>query len=132
MTMFRFGPLLALAGAACLVAWTPEGRPPPPEVATLDRASGSRFDAPPDETGSISKATQSAVAARPIIGDQRLPERVSLAAAEPTVAPVSLPEQAPSDALSKVQFAYADLEGAAPALGALSELLPEVRDVDVE
>ena len=37
MTMLRFGPLLAIAGAACLVAWTPEGRPPPPEVATLDR-----------------------------------------------------------------------------------------------
>jgi soluble lytic murein transglycosylase len=124
MTMFRFGPFLALAGAACLIAWTPEGRPPPPKVAALDRASGSRFDAPPDETGSISKATQSAVAARPIIGDQRLPERVSSAAAEPTVAPVSLPEQAPSDALSKVQFAYADLEGAAPALGALSEIAP--------
>ena len=26
MTIIRFGPLLALGGAACLIAWTPEGR----------------------------------------------------------------------------------------------------------
>ena len=30
MTILRFGPLLAIAGAACLVAWTPEGRAPEP------------------------------------------------------------------------------------------------------
>ena len=70
MTMFRFGPLLAVAGAACLVAWTPEGRPPPPEVATLDRAPGSRFDAAPTETASVTRAAPPAIAAPPTLGDQ--------------------------------------------------------------
>ncbi len=69
MTILRFGPLLALAGAACLVAWTPEGRSPAPEVAALDRASGSRSDVPPTETASLTRPAQSASAARTAIGE---------------------------------------------------------------
>src|SRR5579872_1099983 len=67
MTMFRFGPLLAIGGAACLIALTPQGRPPPSEVAAIGHASGARFDAAPEETASIGPA-QSARAARPTIG----------------------------------------------------------------
>ena len=68
MTIFRFGPLLAIGGAACLVALTPQGRPPPPEVAALDRAFSARFDAAPEETASIAGAAKSARAARPMLG----------------------------------------------------------------
>ncbi len=56
MTILQFGPLLAIAGAACLVAWTPEERPPPPEVATLGLGSGSHYDAAPTETASVTGA----------------------------------------------------------------------------
>ena len=77
MTMFQFGPLLAVAGAACLVAWTPEGRPPPPEVATLDRAPDSRFDSAPTETASVTRAAPPVVAAAPTLGDQRVPAHSS-------------------------------------------------------
>ena len=69
MTMFRFGPLLALAGAACLVAWTPEGRSASPEGAALDPASGSRVDAAPTETGSLARAARSASCRAADIGD---------------------------------------------------------------
>src|SRR5271166_6637155 len=67
MTMLRFGPLLAIAGAACLVAWTPEGRLPP-EVAALDRAPASPFDALATETASVTGAARSASVAPPILG----------------------------------------------------------------
>src|SRR3984885_6441692 len=129
MTMFRFGPLLALAGAACLVAWTPEGRPPPPEVVTLDRAPGSRFDAAPTETASVTRAAPPAIAAPPTLGDQPVPAHSSAAGAATqdaglSGAPPPPPEAARSNTDFKVQFAYADLEGAAPVLGAPSGAAP--------
>ena len=62
MTMLRFGPLLAIAGAACLVAWTPEGRLRRPKSRALDRAPASRFDAPATETASV--AGRGAIARR--------------------------------------------------------------------
>jgi hypothetical protein len=129
MTMFRFGPLLALAGAACLVAWTPEGRPPPPEVATLDRAPGSRFDAAPTETASVTRTSRPAIAAPPTLGDQRVPAHSSangVATREAGLggAPPPPPEAVRSNTDFKVEFAYADLEGAAPVLGAPSEAAP--------
>ena len=129
MTLFRFGPLLAVAGAACLVAWTPEGRPPPPEVATLDRAPDSRFDAAPTETASVTRGAPPVVAAAPTLGDQRVPARSSANGAATreaglSGAPPPPPEAARSNADFKVQFAYADLEGAAPVLGAPSGAAP--------
>ncbi len=106
MTMLQFGPLLAIAGAACLVAWTPEGRPPPPEVATLDRGPGSRSDAPPTETASVTRAAQSASTPAPTIGYGS----ASSAGAEPTAVSASPPpEAALSDANLAAQFAYADV-----------------------
>src|SRR3984885_4108393 len=115
MTMFRFGPLLALAGAACLVAWTPEGRPPPPEVATLDRASGSRFDAAPTGKESGPRPPPPAPPAPPTLGDQPVPAHSSAAGAATkdaglSGAPPPPPEAAQSNTDFKVQFAYADLE----------------------
>jgi soluble lytic murein transglycosylase len=129
MTMFRFGPLLAVAGAACLVAWTPEGRPPPAEVVTLERVPGSRFDSAPTETASVTRAAPPVVAAVPTLGDQRVPARSSANGAATreaglSGAPPPPPEAARSNADFKVQFAYADLEGAAPVLGAPSGAAP--------
>jgi soluble lytic murein transglycosylase len=132
MTLFRFGPLLAIAGAACLVAWTPGGRPPPPEVGALNFAPVSRFD-PPAETASIAGAPQSSGAA---VSDANLAAQFAYAEApepaegrpaglqSPSGVPASSSGAALSDADAKVQFAYADLEGAAPALGAPSAIAP--------
>ncbi len=108
MKMFRFGPLLALGGAACLIAWTPQGRPPPPAVAALDRASGPRFDAPPTETATVTGAARSAIDARTTIGDGF----ASFAGAEPSAGPAPPPEADLSDAQLAAQFAYADISGA--------------------
>src|SRR5580700_6323084 len=58
MRILRFALLLAVAGAACAVVWTPHGHSPPPEVATLDRALVSRVDGPP-ETASITSGPKS-------------------------------------------------------------------------
>jgi soluble lytic murein transglycosylase len=136
MTILRFGPLLAIAGAACLVAWTPEGRPPPPEVATLSLVSGSHSDAAPTETASVTGAAPPAIAAPPTLGDQRVPAHSSAVGAatqeagpsavreEPAGAPTPPSGAARSDEDVKVQFAYANIEGAAPALGAPSGAAP--------
>ena len=112
MTMLRFGPLLAIGGAACLIAWTPEGRTPPnPEIGALP-ASGARVDDAPTETASIPRPAR---AGRPSPGDER-------------AAPASIPapplEAALSDADIVSQFAGASLEGAAPAPGAPSAIAP--------
>src|SRR5271165_2471817 len=109
MTMLRFGPLLAIAGAACLVAWTPEGRLPP-EVAALDRAPASLFDAPATETASVTGAARSASAAPPILGYGS----ASSAGAEPAATAAPPPEAARSDADLASQFAYADVPEPAP------------------
>src|ERR1700722_15015471 len=53
MRILRFAPLLAVAGAACVVAWTPHGHSPPREVARLDRGLISGVDGAPPETASI-------------------------------------------------------------------------------
>ncbi|MGH6797394.1 MAG: hypothetical protein ACREDI_03305, partial [Roseiarcus sp.] len=147
MTMFRFGPLLAIGGAACLVAWTPEGRPPPPEVTPLDLASGPRFDATPTETASVNGAAPAAVSVRgpePARSDADLAAQfayadvppmarapavsagsASSASAEAAAVPAPPPEPALSDADLAAQFAYADLPGIGPpAASALSGAEP--------
>jgi soluble lytic murein transglycosylase len=109
MTNLRFGPLLAIAGAACLVAWTPEGRLRP-EVAALDRAPAPPFDAPATETASVAGAARSASAAPPILGYGS----ASSAGAEPAATAPPPPEAARSDADLASQFAYADVHEPAP------------------
>jgi soluble lytic murein transglycosylase len=112
MTTSRFGPLLALAGAACLVAWTPKGRPPPPPsppaLSEADLASHSArtiVQAPPPE-GAVAVRAPFLVAAEPA-----------------SVLPPST-EAAESDKEAKVPLGYASLEGAAPASGARAALEP--------
>ena len=112
MTMLRFGPLLAIGGAACLVAWTPEGRTPPNPDIGAPPAWNARVDDAPTETASIPRPAR---AGRPSPGGER-------------AAPASIPapplEAALSDADIVSQFAGASLEGAAPAPGAPSATAP--------
>jgi hypothetical protein len=183
MTMFRFGPLLAVGGAACLVAWTPEGRPPPPEVGALHpeagRPLGLQVDAstPPNATArqtGTGQAARSWIPARltyyeirpanaastardalaavhpPLLDSPKSdahdanlapqfayadipgPARGSVVGlkppavlgAEPARVPAASPGPAQGDTDAKVQLAYADPEGAAPTLGASSEIAP--------
>jgi len=129
MTMFRFGPLLAVGGAACLIALTPHERAPQPEVAALP--SAARFDAAPTETASIAGPAQSARATNieglsgqaheRLVGLEALPLALP---GEPAGVPANPPEAARSEAAAKVQLAYADMTGAAPALGAPSPIAP--------
>ncbi len=108
MTILRFGPLLAIAGAACVLAWTPEGRvrePVPVQADLASRlASADLTKSPPEHA--VDLGSPSTVGAIPARG------------AAPSTG------GAGSDKEVKVQLAYADLEGAAPGLGALSAVRP--------
>ena len=139
MTIIRFGPLLALGGAACLIAWTPEGRMAPDGAALV---SGAQVDDGPTETASIGPVARSTAPATipgsPGAADRASPGGAELAAAQPwislsdadlmaqfadadvsaTPAPVaSVPAAsrlAVSDADLLAQFAYAEIPGAEP------------------
>src|SRR3984957_15221582 len=136
MRILRFTPLLAVAAAACLIAWTPQGHSPPPEVATLDRALVSRLDRAPPETASITSGPKSLRPTPPL-------DTASAPSASPETAPgrdlpspsrVTAPstEAVRSDKEAKVQFAYASLEGTAPALGAPSAVTPPAETASLE
>ncbi|HEY5206722.1 MAG TPA: lytic transglycosylase domain-containing protein [Roseiarcus sp.] len=124
MRILRFGSLLAVAGAACVVVWMPHGRRPPSDVATLDRAptetasmtggSKSLRASPPLDYGSTSSTSPEAAGLKP-------PSTIGM---EPSRVPPSSGEALQSDKDAKVQFAYANLEGAAPAPGAPPEPAP--------
>ena len=120
MTRLRFGPLLAIGGAACLVAWTPEGRTPPNPDIGAPPAWNARVDDAPTETASIPRPAR---AGRPSPGGER-------------AAPASIPapplEAALSDADIASQFAGASLEGAAPAPAAPSAPAPPAELVSRE
>jgi len=148
--MFRFRLALALGGAAGLIALTPNWRHPPPEVAALHpdagRALGPRTDAsaspkPANAQDATGQAPELSVPDRLIYSEFRPPEaartaRDALAAIhtpapgswrgdeESVGVPAPQPEINRGDADAKVRFAYADLEGAAPALGAPSAIMP--------
>ena len=107
MTISRFGPLLAIAGVACLLVWTPQGRAPQRVPTEADLGSGFRFC-----------GSREAGSCPPV--DLKSPSTVGAIRA---IAP-RLPEASGSNKEIKVQLAYADLEGAAPALGALSAVRP--------
>jgi soluble lytic murein transglycosylase len=117
MRILRFAPLLAFAGAACVVAWTPHGHSPSPEVATLDRALVSRVDGAPPETASITSGPKSLRPTPPL---------------DTASAPSTSPGAVRSDKEAKVQFAYSSLEGAAPALGAPSAVTPPAETASLE
>jgi peptidoglycan lytic transglycosylase len=155
MTVARFGPLLAIGGAACLIAWTPEGRPPP-DGAAFGLASASRGEGAPTETASIAGAARrerhappapAGVAApsagrRPAPASATPPAEAGRSEAKPAAQSASaaiaealalgsaavgvaapFPKPAESGAGATVAFAYADLEGGAPALGAPSGVI---------
>jgi soluble lytic murein transglycosylase len=134
MRILRFAPLLVVAGAACVVARTPHWHSPPPEVATLDRALVSRVDGAPPETASITSGPKSLPPIPPL-------DTASAPSASPEAAGRDLPstsrvnapstEAVRSDKEAKVQFAYASLEGAAPALGA-SAVTPPAETASLE
>ncbi len=111
----------------CAVAWTPHWHSPPPEVATLDRAAVSRGIVAPTETASTTSGPKSLPATAP-------PDSGSAPSTSPEAAgrdppstdrvPAPPDQVARSDKEAKVQFAYASLDGAAPALGAPSAVTP--------
>jgi soluble lytic murein transglycosylase len=115
MKIPRFAPLLAVAGAvglgaAGLVAWTIHEHPRSPPKPALSEAGLARF----------AHADLSAPEPRPAVG----PKSTSTAGAEPARPPASLAEAHPPGKDAKVQLAYANLEGAAPELGASSAPAP--------
>jgi soluble lytic murein transglycosylase len=109
MKILRFGPLLAVASAACLgaaglVAWKYEGHPPPPPP----KAALS-------EGGFASRANVS----EPAPGRAADPKSpLTLGVEPPPSVPAPSGEADRSGKDTKVQLAYANLEGGAPALTA--------------
>ena len=118
-----------------MVAWTPHGHSPSPEVATLDRALVSRVDGAPSETASITSGPKS-VRPTPPLAAASAPSTSPEAAGSdlPSTSRVTAPstEAVRSDKEAKVQFAYASLEGAAPALGAPSAVTPPAETASLE
>ena len=146
MTILR--PLLAVCGAACLIAFTPEGREPPAKFAAIDESavgsSGVRVDAAPALATGAGQEAQTALAAiraslEAAAGDANPAAQLGDAEA-PSPAPQSpgpgLPPPireepaavpAPPHASARPEtdeFAYADLPGPGPADGALSAIAP--------
>ena len=131
MTILHPRLFLAICGAACLIAFTPEGRPPPAgRAATGESVTGSsaaRVDAPPrsraDDAG---RDRRLALAARLSAGGERnddaAPPPVALLAA---IHPAPTPETALSEAAPAAQFAAA--EPAASAAPLTKEVAAERR-----
>jgi soluble lytic murein transglycosylase len=120
MRIVRFGPLLAIAGAACLVAWTPEGRAPEPAprlALSEPKLASPLADADPSKLAPVRAVSL---------------EAPSIVSSIPASAPARSAEADPSDKEVKVQLAYANLEGAAPALGALSAIAPHTDTAALE
>jgi soluble lytic murein transglycosylase len=133
MRILRFAPLLAVAGAACVVAWTPHGHPPPPEVATVDRAPVSRVEGEPTETASMTSGPKSLRATPPLDSGSASAISPEAAGRDPASAGrVPAPSTDGSGKEAKVQFAYASLEGAAPALGAPSVVTSPAETASLE
>ena len=119
MTMFRFGPLLAAGGAACLVAWTPEGRAPPPPDSRRGRSwlrLAFRRQAGRKPSGAGLGSIGARCAADDWIWLRFLRRRRTRAASAPPV------EAALSDANLAAEFAYADVSE--PAQGRVAGLKP--------
>src|SRR3984885_11692928 len=121
MRILRFARLLAVAGAACVVALMPRWRPSPP---------------PPlrPALSELNPASQFTHADRSEPGPERAVgfKSPSVGGAEPASAPPPSTPAVRSDEEAKVQFAYASLEGAAPALGAPSAVTPPAETASLE
>ena len=135
MRILRFAPLLAVAGAACVVALMPHGHSPPPDVATVDRAPVSRVEGAPTETASMTSGPKSLRATPPLDYGSASSTGTEAAGRDPASAgrvPAPSTAAVRSDKKAKVQFAYASLEGAAPALGAPSAVAPPAETASLE
>ena len=131
MRILRFAPLLAVTGAACVVALMPRWRPsppPPPRPALSELNPASQFThadrsepGPERAVGFKSPSVGGAEHASPSVGG-----------AEHAGAPPPSTPAVRSDEEAKVQFAYASLEGAAPALGAPSAVTPPAETASLE
>ena len=95
MMIFRPRPILALCGAACLIAFTPYARRPPAELGALVR------------TGLPPNASDAG-------DDRRVDKLAPFASADPNVRYAPPLDAASSDANLAAQFAYADIPDAAP------------------
>jgi soluble lytic murein transglycosylase len=126
MMIFRPRPILALCGAACLIAFTPYARRPPAELGGRDQAArlapfasadpNIRY-APPDEAA-LSDANLAAQFADANIAETAPPPADSVGPADvpsaPTLVPATdAPDATASDANLAAQFAYADIPDAA-------------------
>jgi soluble lytic murein transglycosylase len=132
MTSLRPRVLLANCAAACLIAFTPEWRRPPAELAAIDtRATGSltlRNDAPlPPKAADAGREARLALAAQLAGADRRIDHAAPLANTPPAAKPEPTPPPkaaVPSGAGLPAEFAYADVPSAAPAVSALSAIAP--------
>ncbi|HEY1888186.1 MAG TPA: hypothetical protein VGG86_19385, partial [Roseiarcus sp.] len=125
MTIVRFGPLLAIAGAACLVAWTPEGRAPEPAPGLVLSAPKLASPFPDADPSKLALGRAASLESPSTVG--AIPASVPAPSVE-----AALGEAVRSDKAVKVQLAYANLEGAAPALGALSAIAPHAEMAALE
>ncbi len=134
MKISRFGPLLAIVGAvglgaAGLVAWKYEGRSASHQVTTLDRDHGSRVAGPPPSPKpALSEAdlvrSAHADVSEPAPGVAADPKSPSTFTPDPAKVPPPSVDSLPTGKDAKNQLAYANLEGAAPELGASSAPAP--------
>jgi soluble lytic murein transglycosylase len=121
MTILPPRPLLALCGAACLIGFTPDGRPPA-ELAAINQSAvgppSPRDGAPLSRLAAdAGREAQLALAARPTAADERINDaapsaRAALAAIRSPPPPEAA---ASSDADLAAQFAYADVRATPPA-----------------
>ena len=125
MTTLQFGPLLAVAGAACLIAWTPEGRAPEPVPRLALSAPKLASPFPDADPSKLTPGRAASLESPSTVG--AIPASIPAPSAE-----AALDQAARSGKEVKVQLAYADLEGAAPALGALSAVAPHAEMAALE
>ena len=135
MTILHPRLLLAICGAACLIALTPQWRRPPAELAAIDKQASGGSPAPhvdasapaPSPAPGADRAAQLALAARLSAAEKPIDEAAPAAKAPPAAKPSAAPPPKaafPSGAALPTDFAYADVSDAAPAVSALSEIAP--------
>jgi soluble lytic murein transglycosylase len=119
MTILHPRLFLAICAGAGLIAFTPEARRPPAELAAIDESaigfSAAPVDAPPpSQAADAGREARLPLAARPSAANERIDDAGSLAGAPPSAIHPPPPEAASSDADLAAQFADADLQAPAP------------------
>ena len=121
MTILHPRLFLAICAGAGLIAFTPEWRRPPAELAAIDESaigsSARRVARPPSQAADAGREARLAVAARPSAADERIDDAGSLASVPLSAIRPPPPEAALSDADLAAQFADADLQAPAAPRG---------------